>query len=114
MTEASDADHVLGSVHAGDQHVAATAITARADTIVTINTRHFPQRSLTPHGIRVISPGTLIGDLDNTEPAIIDLALNQLASRWENPPRTVTEIVDLLAAHPAVGRPMNTIRKRVR
>jgi predicted nucleic acid-binding protein len=40
----------------GDIHVLATAITGRADTILTLNLRDFPRSELSPHGLAAIHP----------------------------------------------------------
>lgn len=101
-------------VHQNDQHVASLAIATGSDTIVTQNLRHFPARALAKHGLRAISPGSLIAELDRDEPKQIDQAIQSLARRWKNPPRTTDEILDLLAVHPSMGTPIRAVRARHR
>ena len=101
-------------VHQKDQHVAGLAIATGSDTIVTQNLRHFPARALAKHGLRAISPGTLVTELDQDEPAQIDQAVQSLARRWKNPPRTVDEILDLLVVHPSMAAPIRAVRERHR
>jgi hypothetical protein len=47
----------------GDIHVLATAITGRAETIITFNLRDFPARELAPHGLRAVHPDAVLLDL---------------------------------------------------
>lgn len=101
-------------VHQKDQHVAALAIATSCDTIVTQNLRHFPARALAKHGLRAISPGALVAELDRDDPEQIDQAITSLARRWKNPPRTVDEILDLLIVHPSMATPIRAVRARHR
>ena len=101
-------------VHRKDQHVAGLAIATGSDTIVTQNLRHFPHRALAKHGLRAISPGALVAELDRNDPEQIDQAVQSLARRWKNPPRTVEEILDLLVVHPSMALPMRAVRARHR
>jgi PIN domain len=107
-------DAALAAVHPNDRHVVALAIGGHTDTIVTINVRHFPATSLAPLGIAVLTPGTLLAGLDATEPVLVDRALDHLARRWTRPPRSVDEILDLLAVHPTMSRAVAAIGKRRR
>ena len=54
--------HIDGLVlpDADDRHVLAAAIAAKADVIVTFNTRHFPSEALDPHGLEARHPGTFL------------------------------------------------------
>lgn len=110
-TGPSDKSELRG-VNRDDRHVAATALAANADAIITINTRHFPTSALAPLRIAVITPGALITELNATEPELIDHALTSLAERWINPPRSVDEIVTLLRIHPTMRAAINAIRAR--
>ncbi|WP_439137650.1 RSP_2648 family PIN domain-containing protein [Roseicyclus sp.] len=47
----------------GDIHVLATAVTARADTIITLNLRDFPARELAPHGVEAVHPDAALYQL---------------------------------------------------
>ena len=94
-------------VDPGDRHVVRAALAADADAIVTINVRHFPTTSLS-----VITPGALVTVLDETEPGLVDRALENMSARWKNPPRSVDAIVELLAVHPTMAVPMTQIRDR--
>ncbi len=102
----------VDGVHLSDQHVAATAVATGSDTILTQNLRHFPARALAKHQIREIGPGKLVAELVRSQPERVDSAIESLARRWKNPPRTIDEILDLLAVHPSRSRPMNAVRAR--
>ena len=88
------------------------ALAADADAIVTINVRHFPTTSLSAAGLSVVTPGALVTVLDDTEPALVDQALASMSARWKNPPRTVDDIVELLAVHPTMAPATAQIRRR--
>jgi predicted nucleic acid-binding protein len=64
-----------------DVHVIATAVAARARTIVTYNGRHFPNRTLAPLGLRTESPDAFCMRLFSEAPAdVIEGARNHRAS----------------------------------
>ncbi|MGH3755387.1 MAG: PIN domain-containing protein, partial [Pseudonocardiaceae bacterium] len=44
----------------GDRHVAAVAVAAEADAIVTLNARDFRGAVLASHGIRILTPAELV------------------------------------------------------
>lgn len=52
----------------GDIHVLATAVTARADTIITLNLRDFPARELASHGVDAIHPDAALYQLWLSDP----------------------------------------------
>ena len=111
LVEPRPADNLEG-VDPGDRHVVGAALAADADAIVTINVRHFPTASLSPVGISVVTPGDLVTMLDDTEPALIDRALEHMSARWRNPPRTVDAVVELLAVHPTMAPAVAQIGRR--
>ena len=114
LVEPDNEPVVVVGVHQKDQHVSGLAIATGSDTIVTHNLRHFPARPLTKHGLRAISPGALVAELDRDDPQQIDRAVESLARRWKNPPRMVDEILDLLVIHPSMAIPMRAVRARNR
>lgn len=84
----------------GDRHVAAAAVTAEADTIVTLNIRHFAGQALQDRRIRVVTPGTLVGEiLDDLPERVVD-AVAEMAARKRNPPMSVDEVLDALGRTP--------------
>ena len=92
-----------------DRHVLATGFVAHAQMIVTFNLRDFPRESLEPLGIEAIHPDRFIEcQMDLHEPAVIHAARLQRQS-LKNPPRTVGEFLDTLAAQ---GLPVTADRLR--
>jgi hypothetical protein len=51
-----------------DRHVAAAAIRGKADAILTLNLRDFPQQCLTEHEIAVVSPDDFLIDQFHLNP----------------------------------------------
>jgi predicted nucleic acid-binding protein len=102
----------VAGVDPGDRHVVGAALAAGADAIVTINVRHFPKANLSPAGISVVTPGALVTALDDTEPSLIDQALEHMSGRWKNPPRTVDAILELVVVHPTMAPATERIRRR--
>lgn len=93
-----------------DRHVAAVALTAGAEAIVTINVRDFRGRALPLAGVAVLTPGALLDGILDEACEVVVLAVRHLAQRWENPPRTTVEVTDTLAAHPSMSAPMRSLR----
>lgn len=86
--------------HPGDRHFAAAAAAAGADTIVTLNVRHFAGRALQDRRIRVVPPGKLVGEiLDDLPERVVD-AVGEMAARKRNPPMSADEVLDPLARTP--------------
>lgn len=62
-----------------DAHVLAAAIAGRADLLVTLNLRDFPQRLLAAHGLRAEAPDTLLMRLWLQDPARLQAAILRVA-----------------------------------
>ena len=58
-------------MNAGDRHVLAAALTAKANMLLTQNTRHFPRQWMAEHGIELIDAGTLLTRLAAEQPQIL-------------------------------------------
>ena len=93
-----------------DRHVAAVAMVTGAQAIVTLDIGDFESAVLTDAGVRVITPGTFVDELLDAEPGLVAAAVADLAARWQRPTRTVDEILDLLARHPTMDRPIQRLR----
>jgi hypothetical protein len=79
---------------AKDRHVAAAALKAGAQVIVTSNLKHF---TLLPEGIEAQSPDEFLCNLFDLDPdALIEL-LREQASDLVKPPMTFEQILDRLA-----------------
>jgi predicted nucleic acid-binding protein len=75
----------------GDRHVVAAAICRQAQTIVTLNLRHFPRKILEPIGISVYSPDEFLVRLFRRNPDEILEVLNRQASAIGQPRSYVQE-----------------------
>jgi predicted nucleic acid-binding protein len=93
-----------------DRHVAAAALSCEAQAIVTINVADFDSAMLREKQVEILAPGELVQRLLDDVPEVVVMAVDRLASRWKNPPRSPAEIVDLLSAHPSMAAPMAQVR----
>lgn len=76
-----------------DRHVLAAALSAKADLLLTQNTRHFPREWMAKRGIELIDAGTLLTRLAEEYPAILCEAHRLgLASR----PQTEEQVLAIL------------------
>ena len=57
VVAAADADNEVAKIHEGDRHVALTAIASNANSILTINQRHFPKTALRHRKITIMTLG---------------------------------------------------------
>lgn len=78
---------------ADDRHVLAAAIRARANVIVTENTKDFPAEALARYDIEVLTADDFI--LNTVELYLTDSlqALKKMRARYRNPPRSPEELV---------------------
>lgn len=84
-------------VDAGDRHVAAAAVHAGAEVIVTANLRHFPAEALSAFAIQPRHPDDFLLDQLDLYPDIVTRCLDDLADSYEHPPLTWDQILDRLA-----------------
>ena len=103
VVAAADADNEVAKIHEGDRHVALTAIAANADSILTINQRHFPKAALRHRNIAIVPLGEFTQTLTDNDSHLVKAALEQLVRRWQNPPHTIDQIIDLLSNHPTMN-----------
>jgi predicted nucleic acid-binding protein len=77
-----------------DRHVAAAAVAAGAQVIVTSNLKDFPRAALEPFGLVAQSPDELLVNLVDLAPrAMVDI-LRAQAARLRNPPMSVEEVLE--------------------
>jgi predicted nucleic acid-binding protein len=93
-----------------DRHVAAVAMAAGAQAIVTLNIADFESAVLAGGGVRIVTPGALVDEMLDIEPGLLAAAVGDLAARWERPPRTIDGILDLLSRHPTMESPVGRLR----
>jgi predicted nucleic acid-binding protein len=96
-----------------DRHVAAAAIAGRAQAIVTLNGSDFQSRVLREASISVVTPGDLVAGVLDVDPGVVSTAVQAMSERWTNPPRSVSEICELLTVHPTMAAPMAMLRRHL-
>jgi hypothetical protein len=93
-----------------DRHVAGVALSAGASAVVTLNVKDFESTVLEKAGVEILTPGACVDRLLDDFPEVVVAAVQHLASRWKNPPRTPAQIAEDLAVHPTMAAPMNRLR----
>jgi hypothetical protein len=73
-------------VHPGDRHVAASALSARATHLVTLNGKHFRDPALEAAGIKVVSPDRFVERLIQEDSGTVLHLLERMRSRMSRPP----------------------------
>ncbi|MCP9889104.1 PIN domain-containing protein [Cyanobium sp. ATX 6A2] len=81
----------------GDRHVLAAAIAAKAEVIVTLNLRHFPQAVLQPLGVEAVNPDQFLCNMLDLDPITINDCLKTMAARQRNPARTAVVLLQALS-----------------
>ncbi len=81
-------------VNPKDRHVAAMAVRAGAQVLVTYNRKHFPSTALAPYGIEVQSPDEFLYNLYLRTPLAMAQVVRDQAALLRNPPKTPHEILD--------------------
>jgi hypothetical protein len=104
-------DGRYGLPDADDEHVVAAAVIAGAGSIVTLNTKHFPQ-DLMPAGITVVCPADFAWESVNLSPTTALHAVEEMASRSGRNGRkeTVDEILDVLVSRYGMVEAVRSMR----
>ena len=79
--------------HGDDRHVVAAALAAKAEVVVTFNTRHFPGEALAPLTIEAITPDQFLNNLLDLHPQVLGACLQTVASRQREPSRRNMDFV---------------------
>jgi predicted nucleic acid-binding protein len=79
-----------------DRHVLAAAVAGHADSIVTINIKHFPAAVLEPLGITALHPDEFLVQQLELEPLVALPAFKVMRSRLKNPAFTPDKFVDAM------------------
>jgi hypothetical protein len=82
----------------GDVHVAAAAIKADTEIILTFNLKHFPAAALAPYGIQAMHPDAFLSGLLEAAPAEMRGAMKAHRQTLKNPPKTAEEYFGTLEA----------------
>jgi len=80
-----------------DRHVLAAAISGGAQVLVTFNLSDFPDESVSPHDVGVISPDAFLLDQLDLYPAKVGRALIGQMAEAQRPPLTMGELLGRLA-----------------
>ncbi len=91
-------EHLLPAMRnePGDRHVAAAALAARAEVIVTNNLKHFRREDLPP-GMEAQSADAFLQNLFDLEPRTMLAVLRKQAADKRQPPTTFEQLLDGLA-----------------
>jgi hypothetical protein len=81
------------AVHPKDRHVAATAIAAGANCLVTLNLRDFPEAALAPYGVVPIAPDDFLAILFRQDPEGMVAVLRNQQAKLKSPPVTMDEVL---------------------
>ena len=77
-----------------DRHVVAAAIKARADVIVTFNTKHFPNDELEKHGLEAQHPDTFLVHQLTLDPRAFLQCVRKARQQLVRPPYTAVEFLE--------------------
>lgn len=80
-----------------DNHVAATAVAAGADAIVTLNLVDFPREALAPLGVTAVSPDDFLIEFVDVAPTDVLSILREQAADLTRPPVSADELLSFLA-----------------
>ena len=80
-----------------DCHVLAAAIKSGSSAIITFNLKDFPETELTKYGIEALHPDDFISAQFDLGPGKVCVAAKRQRSSLKNPPKTVSEYLDILA-----------------
>lgn len=75
--------------HPKDRHVLAAAVHGGADTIATFNLKDFPDESVTPYGIRAVSPEVLLVELLAGRAKEVISTLREEVQEFGRPPESL-------------------------
>lgn len=76
-----------------DRHVLAAAIKAKAQLIVTENTKDFPEEKLVAWNIEAKTADDFVLDLVDLDRQAVYAQVQRMADAWRNPPGTVDDVL---------------------
>lgn len=79
-----------------DRHVLAAAIEGQAEAVITWNLADFPEQTLDAHGLRVLTPDALLGDLLARDFDETIRVMRSHRASLKNPPRTGAQYLETL------------------
>jgi len=81
-----------------DRHVLAAAIRGGAELLITENVRDFPNGSTAPYDLEVVNQDDFLLDQLDLAPEVVLDCLRRQASRYRREPRTVSDLLAVLAS----------------
>ncbi len=109
----TDFEHLIPSLELpdpDDRHVLATAISAKANIIVTFNLQDFPASVLATQEIEAKHPDIFISDLIDQNPQTVFQAVETIRNRLKNPPQTFNSYMEILE-HQGLLSSVSMLRK---
>ena len=105
-------EHLLDRMdnHPKDRHVAAAAVHVGAAAVVTYNVRDFDSELLRQHGIAIVTPPHLVGQLVADDPSVVALAVRAMAARKKRPPMSQAEVAAAIARQQGFGGLADSLR----
>lgn len=91
-----------------DEHLVAAAAVGGAGVIVSDNIRDLPTSKL-PNGISVVRAAQFALDTVSVAPSIALKAIHEISARYENPPRTVEQLLEVLRNRYKMGAAVDLI-----
>ena len=85
------------SCDAKDRHVLAAAVRAKAEVLVTFNTKDFPGNSTAAYDVTVVHVDDFLLDQLDLYPGLVIASLHQQVTKYRNPQMTVADLLSLLA-----------------
>lgn len=79
-----------------DRHILAAAIKSNADYILTFNLRDFPENILKNHRLKAVTPDVFLAKLFISNAENFNLAFERQLESLRNPPKTETELLEIL------------------
>lgn len=92
-----------------DEHLVAAAVVGGAGAIVTLNLRDFPAERVPAH-IEVLAPADFVLNTVEIAPNLALQALATISSRYQNPHRSVDELLHVLRDRYDMGAAVETMR----
>lgn len=93
-----------------DRHVLAAAILGRADVIVTLNLRDFPEDYLRTHGVEAQHPDVFIRHVLDVDPAVALTAVKTHRELLSKPALSADDYLDMLARQ-GLGETVSFLRR---
>lgn len=95
-----------------DEHLVAAAVVGGAGVIVSDNVKDLPAKLL-PDGITVVTAARFAADSVSVAPGTALRALEQISTRYTTPPRSLDELLDLLASRYGMHQAVAMLREAI-